>query len=181
MLNSEFEEFSESKPTVDYYPASLRAVIDETDGWVYDKINNGVYKCGFATKQEPYEKAFAELFEALDRVELILARSRYLCGDQITETDIRLFMTLIRFDAVYVQHFKTNLHRIVDYPNMLGYVRELFQYRGLGEFVVDFTHIKHHYYRSHPMINPHGIVPVGPLLPDYNALHGRDKLPAAAK
>jgi len=133
-----------------------------------------VYRCGFATTQEAYEAAFEELFAALDKVERHLAGSRYLAGGVLTEADWRLFTTLVRFDAVYVGHFKCNLKRIADYPNLQGYLKELYQYSGVAE-TVDFCHIKRHYYVSHSMINPTGIVPVGPQL-DFVSPHGRDRL-----
>ena len=142
--------------------------------YIYQTINNGVYRCGFATTQEAYEAAFEELFAALDKVERHLAGSRYLAGGVLTEADWRLFTTLVRFDAVYVGHFKCNLKRIADYPNLQGYLKELYQYSGVAE-TVDFCHIKRHYYVSHSMINPTGIVPVGPQL-DFVSPHGRDRL-----
>ncbi len=169
MLNSEFDAIGDS--TIDLYPQELRAKIDELNGWIYPSINNGVYRCGFATAQEAYEEAFAELFDALDRADAILASHRYLTGDRRTEADWRLFTTLVRFDAVYVGHFKCNLRRIADYPNLSGYLRELYQVPGVRE-TVDFTHIKRHYYQSHETINPTGVVPVGPEL-DLDAPHGR--------
>jgi putative glutathione S-transferase len=134
-------------------------------------VNNGVYRCGFATTQEAYEEAFADLFGALDRLDERLGRQRYLVGDRITEADWRLFTTLVRFDVVYFGHFKCNLQRIADYAQLSGYLRELYQVPGVAE-TVNFTHIKHHYYRSHETINPTGIVPAGPAL-DLIALHGR--------
>lgn len=169
MLNSEFDDIGDS--SVDLYPQELRAKIDELNGWIYPSINNGVYRCGFATTQEAYEEAFAELFDALDRADAILAANRYLTGDRRTEADWRLFTTLVRFDAVYVGHFKCNRRRIADYPNLSGYLRELYQVPGVRE-TVDFTHIKRHYYQSHETINPTGVVPVGPEL-DLEAPHGR--------
>ena len=156
------------------YPQALRRKINEWNDDIYPNINNGVYRCGFATTQQAYESAFEALFAALDRVEQHLATSRYLAGDTLTEADWRLFTTLVRFDAVYVGHFKCNLKRIADYPHLQGYLKELYQYPGIAE-TVDFTHIKRHYYFSHTMINPTGIVPKGPQL-DLMSPHGRDRL-----
>lgn len=158
----------------DFYPADLRQDIDALNARIYDTINNGVYKAGFATTQEAYEEAFDALFSSLDWVEGILSRRRYLAGNRITEADWRLFTTLVRFDAVYVGHFKCNLRRIADYPHMSGYLRELYQVQGVAE-TVHFDHIKRHYYGSHGTINPTGIVPKGPAL-DLAAPHGRDGL-----
>ena len=155
----------------DYYPEALRAEIDAVNQRVYDDVNNGVYKAGFATKQAPYEEAVTALFDALDWLEDRLGKQRYLCGNQITEADWRLFTTLLRFDPVYVGHFKCNLRRIADYPNLSGYLRELYQVPGVAD-TCDFAHIKGHYYQSHPTINPTGIVPAGPVL-DLDAPHGR--------
>jgi len=169
MLNSAFDEWGDA--TLDLYPGPLRERIDEINGWVYPSINNGVYRCGFATRQAAYEEAFGELFAALDRVEDILSSRRYLAGDRITEADWRLFTTLIRFDPVYVGHFKCNLRRIADYPNLSNYLRELYQVPGVAE-TVNLHHIKHHYYGSHRTINPTGIVPVGPEI-DFAAPHDR--------
>ncbi|HTU14324.1 MAG TPA: glutathione S-transferase family protein [Solirubrobacterales bacterium] len=162
MLNSEFNAFAEN-PELDLCPEDLREEIDRLNERIYDSINNGVYRCGFATQQETYEEAFVELFEALDWVDDILAGKRYLTGDQITEADWRLFVTLIRFDAVYVGHFKCNQRRIADYDNLSGYLRELYQQPGIAE-TVDFDDIKRHYYVTHPQINPTRIVPAGPML-----------------
>jgi putative glutathione S-transferase len=155
----------------DYYPESLRSEIDEINAYVYPGINNGVYKCGFATAQGAYEEAFDNLFAALDKVEDRLSRQRYLVGNHITEADWRLFTTLIRFDAVYVGHFKCNRNRICDMPNLSGYLRDLYQQPGIAE-TVDFEHIKNHYYYSHESINPTRIVPKGPVL-DFDAPHDR--------
>ena len=176
MFNSGFAGIADD--SVDVYPAALRAEIDEVNAFVYPAINNGVYRCGFATTQEAYEEAFDQLFAALDELEARLGRQRYLVGDRVTEADWRLFTTLVRFDAVYVGHFKTNKRRIADYPNLSGYLRELYQWPGIAE-TVDFDHIKQHYYGSHKTINPTGIVPKGPEL-DLGAAHGRDRLRAAA-
>lgn len=143
------------------FPAeALRAEIDEVNAWIYDGINNGVYKCGFATQQAPYEAAFRQLYSSLDRAESILAGRRFLCGDRVTEADVRLFMTLIRFDEVYVVYFKTNGKRIRDYPNLSGFVKDMMQVPGIKQSV-DMWHIKVHYFSSHPKLNPYAIVPVG--------------------
>src|SRR5690554_107807 len=160
MLNSAFDGIGATPG--DYYPPQLRAEIDKLNDEVYDRVNNGVYKAGFATTQDAYEQAVAPLFETLDALEQRLSRQRYLCGDQITEADWRLFTTLIRFDAVYHGHFKCNLKRIVDYPNLWDYLRELYQWPGIAE-TVNMDHIKGHYYRSHGTINPTGVVPLGPV------------------
>jgi glutathionyl-hydroquinone reductase len=173
MLNSEFNEFcsTDAQRELCFYPQNLREEIDALNSWIYPTINNGVYKCGFAVKQEPYDKSFKALFESLDRVEEILKTKRYLTGDTLTEADIRLWTTLVRFDAVYVQHFKCNLKRIVDYPNIWGYTRELYQMPGVRE-TVNMEHIKNHYMQSHKGINPHSIVARGPLI-DFDQPHGR--------
>ena len=170
MLNSEFQSFA-ARPDLDLYPEHKRKQIDDVNEWIYPRINNGVYRCGFATKQVAYSNAFEDLFGALDRVEQILARSRYLTGSDLTEADVRLFTTLVRFDAVYVAHFKCNLKRIVDYPNIWGYTRDIFQSAGIAE-TVDMEHIKTHYFASHRQINPTGIIPDGPAL-DFESPHGR--------
>ena len=175
MFNSAFDGLTGS--TLDFYPEALREEIDAVNETVYDKVNNGVYKCGFATEQAPYEEAFDALFETLNGLEERLSRQRYLAGAQITEADWRLFTTLARFDAVYHGHFKCNQRRLVDYPNLWNYTRELYQVPGVAE-TVDFHHIKHHYYGSHPTVNPSGIVPKGPAL-DFAAPHGRNALKAA--
>jgi glutathionyl-hydroquinone reductase len=161
MFNSAFNALTGN--TLDMYPENLRNEIDEINTWVYGAINNGVYKAGFATTQTAYEKNCAALFEALDRVEAMLGTHRYLVGDTLTEADWRLFTTLIRFDPVYVGHFKCNKRRIVDYPHMQRYLRELYNYGRVRE-TVHFDHIKTHYYASHRTINPTGIVPLGPEL-----------------
>jgi len=171
MLNHEFDAIA-GHPELDFHPESLHDEIAEQNDFVYPRINNGVYRCGFATTQEAYEEAFAELFDALGQLEKRLGRQRYLAGDRITEADWRLFTTLVRFDPVYVGHFKCNLQRIVDMPNLYGYLRELYQVPGIAE-TVDMTHIKRHYYGSHRTINPTGVVPVGPEL-DLDAPHGCD-------
>jgi putative glutathione S-transferase len=157
--------------SVDYYPENLRADIDRINKRIYDDINNGVYRAGFATSQQAYEAAFHRLFSALDEVENILGKQRYLLGAQITEADWRLFTTLVRFDAVYYSHFKTNLKHIEDYPNLSNYVRDLYQMEGIAD-TVSFDHIKTHYYVSQTTINPTQIVPAGPEL-DYTRAHDR--------
>jgi putative glutathione S-transferase len=169
MLGSEFEAFARSHE--DYYPTALRAEIDAVNELVYPNINNGVYRCGFATTQEAYERAFSALFGALGELESRLSRSRYLVGERATEADWRLFPTLVRFDAVYVGHFKCNLRRIADYPNLSNYLRDLYQVPGVAN-TVDMDHIKRHYYASHRHINPTGIVPKGPEL-DFTVPHDR--------
>jgi len=210
MLNSEFNHLaSESGKALDLYPAELASRIDEINAWVYPAINNGVYKCGFAKSQEAYSEAFQKLFTAMDRVEEILSKTRFLTGDKLTEADIRLFTTLVRFDAVYfvvrvcehcsdvrcahhvtptpsrslscgvcfccvLQHFKTNGARVTDYPNMWGYVRDIYQTHGVRE-TVNMQQIKDHYYRSHTQINPTGIVPDGPFI-DFETPHGRESM-----
>jgi len=172
MLNSEFDEFGNS--TQDFYPPELRDEIDEINAVVYDNINNGVYKCGFATTQQAYEEAFNNLFSTLDQIENILSKKRYLVGDKLTLADWRLFTTLLRFDSVYYTHFKCNLRRIEEYPHISNYLRELYQYPGVQE-TVNFKHIKEHYFKSHKTINPTGIVPSGPEL-DLSTPHNRSKL-----
>jgi len=172
MLNSAFDDLG-AKPG-DYYPKTLRGEIDSVNARVYDTLNNGVYKAGFATSQDAYEGAVIALFETLDWLDLRLTTQRYVCGDQLTEADWRLFTTLVRFDPVYVGHFKCNLKRIADYENLSGYVRDLYQHPGVQE-TVHMDHIKNHYYASHLTINPAGIVPLGPNL-DYNAPHDRAQL-----
>ena len=171
MLNSAFDEWGDQ--ALDFYPEALRADIDAVNDLVYPNINNGVYRAGFATRQGAYEQAFGELFAALDRIEERLSGQRYLVGDRMTEADWRLFTTLVRFDPVYVGHFKCNLRRIADYPNLSNYLRDLFQVPGVAE-TVNMLHIKHHYYGSHASINPTGIVPVGPEL-DNTAPHDRGR------
>ena len=151
----------------DHYPVDLRDETDSLNARIYDTVNNGVYKVGFATTQEAYEEAVRPLFETLDWLDQRLASQRFLCGERITEADWRLFTTLLRFDAVYVGHFKCNLRRLVDYPNLWDYARALYQVPGVLE-TVDFGHIRRHYYMSHTSINPHRIVPLGPLL-DFSA------------
>jgi len=172
MFNSAFNTITGNRD--DYYPDGLHDEINEINDFVYDSINNGVYKCGFATAQEPYEEAFDKLFAALDKLEERLSGQRYLVGNQITEADWRLFTTLIRFDVVYVGHFKCNRNRICDMPNLWGYLRELYQQPGIAE-TVNFEHIKNHYYYSHESINPTRIVPKGPTL-DFDMPHERGRL-----
>ena len=162
MLNSEFQDFA-TNLDINLYPESKRGQIDELNDWIYPNVNNGVYRCGFAKTQQAYSKAFTTLFDSLDRLEKILAGSRYLTGNDLTEADVRLFTTLVRFDAVYATHFKTNLRRIVDYPNIWGFTRDVYQLPGVAE-TVNIAHIKSHYFQSHTHINPFGIVPDGPLL-----------------
>jgi putative glutathione S-transferase len=167
-------EFAAHVPTGrDYYPAELRGEIDEINAFVYDNINNGVYRCGFAGSQAAYESAARRLFHALDTLEERLSRTRYVIGSTLTEADWRLFNTLIRFDAVYHGHFKCNLRHIEDYPNLSGYLRDLYQTPGIAE-TVDLDHIKRHYYMSHEHINPNRIVPLGPLL-DFRRPHDRER------
>ncbi|KQT45275.1 glutathionyl-hydroquinone reductase YqjG [Aureimonas sp. Leaf454] len=174
MLNASFDAFGDT--SVDLYPSGLRAEIDAVNAEVYDRVNNGVYKCGFATTQAAYEAPFHALFDTLDALEQRLSRQRYLLGTVITEADWRLFTTLVRFDAVYVGHFKCNLRRIADYPHLSHYLRDLYQVPGIAE-TVDFDHIKGHYYQSHRMINPTGIVPLGPEI-DLSAPHDRGRFDA---
>ena len=169
MLNSAFDGIGAKLG--DYYPQALRTEIDSLNARIYDNVNNGVYKAGFATTQKAYEQAVFPLFEVLDELEHRLSQQRYLLGELITEADWRLFTTLIRFDAVYHGHFKCNLKRIEDYPHLAGYLRELYQWPSVAE-TVNMKHIKEHYYRSHATINPTGIVPVGPVL-NFDTPHGR--------
>lgn len=171
MLNSAFDAFGDA--SLDFYPRALRSEIDAINARVYPAINNGVYRAGFATTQAAYEEAFHALFSELDTIELTLAGQRYLVGEALTEADWRLFTTLVRFDPVYVGHFKCNLRRIADYPNLSNYLRDLYQVPGVAG-TVDMLHIKSHYYASHDMINPTRIVPVGPEL-DLDAPHDRGR------
>lgn len=173
MLNSAFDGVGAKEG--DYCPEDLREAIEEINETVYHNVNNGVYKAGFATTQDAHEEAVVPLFETLDQLEKRLDENRYLCGSRLTEADWRLFTTLIRFDAVYVGHFKCNIRRIEDYPNLSNYLRELYQIPGISE-TVDFHAIKLHYYGSHDTINPHFIVPLGPAL-DFHRGHDRDRLP----
>ncbi|NGN44855.1 glutathione S-transferase family protein [Mesorhizobium sp. CGMCC 1.15528] len=176
MLNSSFDEWGDA--SLDLYPQALRGEIDVINDLVYPAINNGVYRAGFATTQEAYEEAFKELFGALDTLEDRLSRRRYLVGDWLTEADWRLFTTLVRFDPVYVGHFKCNLRRIADYPNLSNYLRDLFQVPGVAQ-TVNMRHIKAHYYGSHATINPTRIIPVGPEV-DHLAAHDRNRFRKAA-
>ena len=172
MLNSAFDDVGANHG--DYYPEELRAEIDEQNAFIYPNVNNGVYRAGFATTQEAYEEAAKALFAALERIEGRLATRRFLTGDRLTEADIRLFTTLIRFDPVYHGHFKCNLRRIIDYPNLWGFVRDVYQMPGVADTVrIDF--IKRHYYGSHANLNPSRIVPIGPEL-NYETPHGRERL-----
>ena len=172
MLNGEFTRFTAS--TLDLYPAALRPEIDEMNTFLYEQVNNGVYRAGFATSQRVYEQAARSLFTALDQLETRLSQRRYLFGGQFVESDWRLFVTLIRFDAVYHGHFKCNVRRIIDYPNLSGYLRDLYQVPGIAD-TVNFDHIKRHYYMTHDDINPTRIVPIGPQL-DLESPHGRAAL-----
>ncbi len=169
MFNSAFNSLTGNER--DFYPQSLRSEIDEVNELVYHNINNGVYRAGFATTQEAYTEAFDDLFAALDKIEQRLSANRYLVGDTLTEADWRLFTTLIRFDSVYVGHFKCNLRTIESYPAISNYLRELYQIEGVSK-TVDFYHIKRHYYFSHTMINPTQVVPKGPDI-DYARSHNR--------
>ena len=172
MLDSEFDEFATTD--AEFFPRDLRDEIDETIDAIYEPINNGVYRSGFATRQEAYDEAVTDLFDALDRWEDVLSGRRYLCGDRVTEADWCMFPTLVRFDSVYHGHFKCNLRRIVDYPNLWGYLRDLYQQPGVAE-TVNMDHIKKHYYGSHESINPTRIVPRGPIL-DFTEPHDRARL-----
>jgi putative glutathione S-transferase len=169
MFNSAFDAFTPVR--TDYYPKELRPEIDEINALVYETVNNGVYRAGFASTQEAYEEAFRNLFGTLDKLEGLLSRQRYLVDNRLTEADWRLFTTLVRFDAVYFGHFKCNLRRVVDYPNLSNYLRDLYQVPGVAE-TVNIQHIKTHYYASHRRINPTGIVPLGPEI-DFAAPHDR--------
>ncbi|AOE85036.1 glutathione S-transferase family protein [Pseudomonas sp. TCU-HL1] len=174
MFNSAFDHLTGNR--LDFYPQALRSEIDALNERIYPAINNGVYRAGFATTQDAYEEAFQTLFDELDQLDALLETRRYLTGEYITEADWRLFTTLIRFDAVYHGHFKCNLRRLEDYPNLSGWLRELYQWPGVAE-TVNFTHIKHHYYASHRTINPTGVVPLGPVR-DFSRPHGRGHLSA---
>jgi glutathionyl-hydroquinone reductase len=171
MFNSAFDAVGAAPG--DYYPRDKREEIDALNARIYDTLNNGVYKAGFATTQSAYEEAVTPLFETLDWLDDILSQSRFLCDDALTEADIRLFTTLVRFDAVYHGHFKCNVRRIVDYKNVWAYTRDIYQIPGIAQ-TVNFVHIKRHYYQSHTRINPTGIVPVGPAL-DFDAPAERGK------
>ncbi len=172
MFNSAFDAVG-ARPG-DYYPKDRREEIDALNDRIYDTVNNGVYKAGFATTQTAYEEAVAPLFETLDFLEERLSQSRFLCDDTLTEADIRLFTTLVRFDPVYNGHFKCNIRRLIDYRNLWAYTRDIYQVPGIAA-TVNFTHIKRHYYQSHKRINPTSIVPAGPLLDfDLPAERGKD-------
>ncbi|WP_223436219.1 MULTISPECIES: glutathione S-transferase family protein [unclassified Pseudomonas] len=172
MFNGAFDDLTGND--LDFYPAPLRGEIDALNERIYPAVNNGVYRAGFATSQTAYEEAFDGLFAELDRLEQLLDANRYLVGEYLTEADIRLFTTLIRFDAVYHGHFKCNLRRIADYPNLSNWLREIYQWPGIAE-TVDFQHIKNHYYGSHKTINPTGVVPKGPEQ-DFTVAHDRARL-----
>ncbi|MGI9086342.1 MAG: glutathione S-transferase family protein [Chthoniobacterales bacterium] len=172
MFNREFRDFATND--YDFLPADLEPQIDDLNDLIYRRVNNGVYRAGFATRQAPYERAAHKLFETLDKLDAHLAHQRYLLGKRMTESDWRLFPTLIRFDAVYHGHFKCNLRRIVDYENLWPYLRDLYQHDGIAE-TVNFDHIKRHYYMTHEQINPTRIVPIGPAL-DLSAPQERAQL-----
>ncbi|MDE0590796.1 glutathione S-transferase family protein [Halocynthiibacter sp. C4] len=174
MFNSAFDDITGN--TADYWPEEMRDEIEEVNSRVYSGINNGVYKSGFATSQDAYDEAVHTLFETLDWAEERLGKSRYLMGDRVTEADWRLFTTLVRFDPVYHLHFKCNRKRIIDYPNLWGYTRDLFQTEGVAE-TVNLDHIVRHYHYSHDTINPNRIIPINPIL-DFNAPHDRDRFEA---
>jgi putative glutathione S-transferase len=172
MLNSAFDGVG-ARPG-DYYPAALRAEIDALNARIYETVNNGVYRAGFATSQPAYDEAIGPLFETLEWLEARLARRRYLCGDAVTEADIRLLPTLLRFDLVYYSHFKCNLRRLEDYRNLSAYARDLYQTPGIGA-TFNAMHAKRHYYESHRRLNPAGIVPAGPNV-DFSRPHGRERI-----
>jgi putative glutathione S-transferase len=172
MFNSAFDDLTGND--LDLYPQVLRSEIDALNERIYPAVNNGVYRAGFATSQQAYEEAFDDVFAELDRLESLLSTHRYLVGEYLTEADVRLFTTLIRFDAVYHGHFKCNLRRIADYPNLSNWLREMYQVPGVAE-TVDFQHIKNHYYGSHKTINPTGVVPKGPAQ-DFTVAHDRARL-----
>lgn len=176
MLNSAFDRIGAAPG--DYYPAALRADIDAVNERIYETVNNGVYRCGFARKQQAYEAAFDALFETLDWLEDRLSHNRYLMGDRITEADWRLFPTLFRFDPVYHGHFKCNRNRLIEFPNLWAHTRELYQWPGIAE-TLDLAQTTQHYYGSHESVNPTGIVPKGPAI-DFTTPHGRDARTAAA-
>jgi len=171
MFNSAFNRFTDSK--LDLYPEALRKDIDELNTFIYENVNDGVYRAGFATSQRVYEKAVRRLFDALDQLDARLKTQRYLFGAQFVETDWRLFVTLTRFDAVYHGHFKCNIRRIADYPNLFGYLKDLYQTDGIAD-TVNFDHIKRHYYVTHDDINPTRIVPLGPDQ-DLTTPHNRNR------
>jgi putative glutathione S-transferase len=171
MFNDKFDDITGNK--LDFYPEKLRQEIDKINDFIYGNINNGVYKVGFATSQNVYDEEVEKLFKALDVIEKILSKQRYLIGNVLTEADWRLWTTLLRFDPVYVGHFKCNIKCIANYPNLSNYIRDLYQIQGIEE-VVNMIHIKQHYYTSHPSINPNGIIPAGPDI-DYEAAHNRTR------
>ena len=171
MLNSAFDALTDVE--MDFYPPVLREEIDAINQPIYDNVNNGVYRCGFARTQQAYDQAYDRLFNTLDELEDRLSKQRYLVGDQITEADWRLFTTLVRFDAVYYNHFKTNKKRLTEYPNLWAYTRELYQLPGIAE-TVNMDHIKYHYFASHRSVNPTGFVPKGPDI-NFMMPHGRDQ------
>jgi putative glutathione S-transferase len=173
MFNRVFDEFAKNKG-LDFFPKELESEQGKLSDFVYENINNGVYRAGFATRQAPYERACKRVFDALDEMEDRLTNRRYLLGKRIVETDWRLFCTLIRFDAVYYGHFKCNLRRIIDYPNLNGYLLDLYQHPGIAD-TVNIDHIKRHYYMTHDEINPTRIVPLGPIL-DFKRAHDRDTI-----
>jgi len=174
MFNTEFNVWAEH-PEVDLYPQDLQKDIDVVNEFVYPNVNDGVYRCGFATTQTAYEDAFDKLFSAIDKLEDTLSKQRYLLGSRLTEADIRLFTTLVRFDAVYAGHFKCNKKQLREYPSLLGFVRELYQHPKIHP-TVNFTHIKNHYYQSHGTINPTRIVPKGPDNSYLELPHNRDSI-----
>ncbi|NUU68011.1 glutathione S-transferase family protein [Enterobacteriaceae bacterium BIT-l23] len=171
MFNSAFDALGARAG--DYYPEALHGQIDELNDWIYNSVNNGVYKAGFATSQQAYDEAVGQLFTSLARLEQILGQHRYLTGNQLTEADIRLWTTLVRFDPVYVTHFKCDRQRISDYLNLYGFLRDIYQLPGVAE-TVNLDHIRHHYFCSHKTINPTGIISIGPQQ-DLNEPHGRDQ------
>lgn len=175
MFDTEFEALAKNK--VNFYPKELQGEIDKTIDAIYQPINNGVYRAGFATQQEAYDEAVTELFENLDRWESVLSKQRYLCGNQITEADWCMFTTLLRFDPVYYVHFKCNIHRIFDYSNLWNYLLDLYQQPGV-KATCNLDHIKRHYYKSHPNVNPSRIVPKGPMI-DLDAAHNRSRIGTA--
>ena len=173
MFNNVFNDFARNRD-LDFFPKEIEADHAKLSSFLYDNVNNGVYRAGFATRQRPYEIACRRVFEALDQLEERLSKNRYLFGNRIVEADWRLFCTLVRFDVVYYGHFKCNLFRIIDYPNLQGYLMDLFQQPGIAD-TVNFDHIKRHYYMTHTQINPTRIVPIGPVL-DLTKPHGREKM-----
>jgi putative glutathione S-transferase len=180
ILNNKFNKYAKN-PSLDLYPESLRPAIDDINTMFYEPVNNGVYKCGFAKAQGPYNDAVETLFNTLDQAEEILSNQRYLAGDQFTEADIRAFVTLVRFDEVYVVYFKTNKKRIADYPNILNFIREIYQMKGIAE-TTNFDHIKGHYYSSHPHLNIYGVIPAGPnVTEDLMKPHNREELVPSSK